>query len=228
MASSLAKLEAETDLQQIKNEQQQYKDAIATDIQQQVTDLETQITVEEAITEEMKEQAILAARIAEIQNGPGEEGDKQRLIDAENRLKEARDGNQGVSGYMKQLQSDLMDTEKMIVSLAQTVETEIGSAMSSAITGLIDGTKTAQEAFADMFANIGKAFIDMATQMISKALVMKALGILLPGAGATGGLGSGASAPLTGGLDFSGAFSSGGFGIGGFANGGQPPQMCLQ
>ena len=94
--------------------------------------------------------------------------------------------------------------------------------MSSAITGLIDGTKTAQEAFADMFANIGKAFIDMATQMISKALVMKALGILLPGAGATGGLGSGASALLTGGLDFSGAFSSGGFGIGGFANGGQP------
>ena len=80
----------------------------------------------------MKEQAILAARIAEIQNGPGEEGDKQRLIDAEKRLKEARDGNQGISGYMKQLQEELLDTEAMIVSLAQTVETELATAMSSA------------------------------------------------------------------------------------------------
>ena len=178
LASTLAKLQAETDLQQIKNEQQQYEAAIAADIQQQITDLETQIKVEEAITDEMKEQAILAARIAEIQDGPGSKADQQRLIDAENRLQEARDGNQGVSGYMKQLKKELMDTEAMIVSLAQTVETELASAMSSAITGLIDGTKTAEEAFADMFKNIGKAFIDMATQMIAKALVMKALGIL--------------------------------------------------
>ena len=34
-----------------------------------------------------------------------------------------------------------------------------------------------------MFANIGRAFIDMATQMIAKALVMKALGILTGGGG---------------------------------------------
>ena len=72
LATTLAKLEAETDLQQIKNEQQRYEDAIAADIQQQITDLETQIAVEEAITDEMREQAILAARIAEIQNGPGD------------------------------------------------------------------------------------------------------------------------------------------------------------
>ena len=38
-----------------------------------------------------------------------------------------------------------------------------------------------------MFKNIGKAFLDMATQMIAKALVMKALGIL------TGGMGGGAA-----------------------------------
>ena len=100
----MAKLEAETDLQQIKNEQQQYEAAIAADIQQQITDLETQIAVEEAITDELKEQAILAARIAEIKAGPGSEVDKKRLIDAEERLKRARDGNQGMSGYMKQLQ----------------------------------------------------------------------------------------------------------------------------
>ena len=84
--------------------------------------------------------------------------------------------------YMNQLNEELSNTDAMIVQLAQTVETELASAMSSAVTGLITGTKTAQEAFAEMFANIGKAFVDMATQMIAKALVMKALNILLPGA----------------------------------------------
>ena len=82
-----------------------------------------------------------------------------------------------IQAYMDQLKEELADTEGMIVSLAQTITGEIGKAMSTAITGLLDGTKTAQEAFADMFKNIGKAFIDMATQMIAKALVLKALGV---------------------------------------------------
>ena len=74
----------------------------------------------------------------------------------------------------------------MVVSLAQTIESELASAMSNDH-GIIDGTMTAEEAFATMFKNIGKAFTDMATQMIAKALVMKALGILFPGAGGGGG-----------------------------------------
>jgi acetyl-CoA carboxylase carboxyltransferase component len=49
--------------------------------------------------------------------------------------------------------------------------------------GVITGTGTVQEAFATMFQNIGKAFIDMATQMIAQALVMKVLGILGGGIG---------------------------------------------
>ena len=219
----LLQVKYQTDLVRLTNEQKAAELELIQAFDSQLADLENQIALEEAVTEEKKNQLRLEQALRAIDDTDFSPEQKQQLKEAERLLAVARDGNQGVSGYMKQLQSELMDTETMIVSLAQTVETEIGSAMSSAITGLIDGTKTAQEAFADMFANIGKAFIDMATQMIAKALVMKALGILLPGAGATGGLGSGASAPLTGGLDFSGAFSSGGFGIGGFANGGQPP-----
>jgi hypothetical protein len=75
----------------------------------------------------------------------------------------------------------------MVASLAQTVQGELGSAMSNAITGVIQGTTTIKEAFSQMFSNIGAAFIDMATQMIAKALIMKALGILGGAAGAGGG-----------------------------------------
>ena len=97
-------------------------------------------------------------------------------------------GKGKLEGYMDKLRTELGDTEGMIVSLAGTIEGEIGSAMSNAVMGLIQGTTTAEEAFGQMFSNIGKAFIEMATQMIAKALVMKVLGIL--GGGGGGGLGS--------------------------------------
>ena len=65
------------------------------------------------------------------------------------------------------------------------IQQEISTAMSSAITAVVTGTGTVEEAFATMFANIGQAFIKMATEMIAKALIMKALGIL--GGGFSGG-----------------------------------------
>lgn len=88
-----------------------------------------------------------------------------------------------VRQLMAEWKKDLQDVNGYYAEMAQVVQTQLGQAMSSALTGIIDGTKTAQEAFADMFKNIGKAFIDMATQMIAKALIMKVLGIFLPGAG---------------------------------------------
>jgi hypothetical protein len=53
--------------------------------------------------------------------------------------------------------------------------------MSGAVTAVVNGTGTVQEAFATMFQNIGQAFLDMATRMIAQALIMKVLGILMPG-----------------------------------------------
>jgi len=129
------------------------------------------------------------------------------LDKGEGQQKDRADGEASnkIQDYMNRLKEELEDTDAMIVSLAQTVESEIGSAMSNAITGLIDGTQTAQEAFSTMFKNIGKAFVDMATQMIAKALVMQALGILTGGTGvqapsrfATGGFVDGPTNALVG------------------------------
>ena len=75
---------------------------------------------------------------------------------------------------------------------------ETATAMSSAVQSIVTGTGSVEEAFSDMFANIGKAFVDMATQMIAKALIMKALGILANAfGGAGGGGGFNPSAPST-------------------------------
>jgi hypothetical protein len=83
--------------------------------------------------------------------------------------------------------------------------------MSNAISGVIQGTATVKDAFASMFQSIGDAFIQMATQMIAKALIMKVLGIL---GGAFGGGGTTAT-------NYSGAFSGGGaaFNPGAFGGG---------
>ena len=126
----------------------------------------------------------------------------------------AAGGGQGkLQAYMDQLQTDLADTEGRIVSLAGTIEGEIGGAMSSAIQGVISGTTTVKEAFSQMFKNIGAAFIDMATQMIAKALIMKVLGIF-------GGGGSPFS--FSGDSSLSSGFSGTGSAVGGwsFAGGG--------
>ena len=127
----------------------------------------------------------------------GDEEIQQYRDRAKAALEASGAGKGKIQKKIEEYQEQLADTEGMIVSLAGTVESEIGSAMSNAITGLIDGTTTAQEAFSSMFKNIGKAFIDMATQMIAKALIMKALGILMGGGSSGGGLGSfGGGAPL--------------------------------
>ena len=177
-------LQKKIDLRMIDNEEAQRQFDLARAFEDKVRDLETQIEFEEAITEEKRRQLEYEAALKAIENdGSLSEPEKQKLLGLQDRLNKVREQNANpINQYMKQLNEDLDNTRAMVVSLAQTVETELASAMSSAVTGLITGTKTAQEAFAEMFANIGKAFVDMATQMIAKALVMKALNILLPGA----------------------------------------------
>jgi tape measure domain-containing protein len=127
-----------------------------------------------------------------------------------------------VAQLIQEWNTKLKDTRGMIASLAGTVESELGSAMSNAISGVISGTTTVQQAFSQMFANIGQAFIQMATQMIAKALIMKALGIL---GGSSGGLFSGNASVTGGGFgDFSGGdlgvWGSSGFDLGGLGGSG--------
>ena len=89
--------------------------------------------------------------------------------------------SQKLKNHMDGMRKELNDTQGQVIKLSGAIESELGSAMSGAVSGMIDGTLNAQQAFQSMFANIGKAFIDMATQMLAKAMVLKAMGILFPG-----------------------------------------------
>ena len=151
-------------------------------VDERIASLETTLLQADAdaeVTKELKKQLdLLKKKREELDGAEGK---------AKDNAKDKEDPGK-IEQYIKQLETELADFEGMVVSLAQTIESELAGAMSNAITGIIDGTMTAEEAFANMFKNIGKAFIDMATQMIAKALIMKALGILFPGASSGGGL----------------------------------------
>ena len=112
---------------------------------------------------------------------------------------------------------DLIAKQQELKDMATNVANTISGAFTNALRSVIDGSRSAEEALSDAFKNIGDAFIDMALQiiqqqlvLIANGLIMKALGVSMPSGG---GFGSGASAPLTSGLDFSSAFA-------GRANGG--------
>ena len=64
---------------------------------------------------------------------------------------------------------------------------ELSTAMSTAVQAVVTGTGTVEEAFATMFQNIGRAFIDMATQMLAQKLFMTVLGALGGGFSSAGG-----------------------------------------
>lgn len=161
-------------------------------LEEDLANTEDRLAAEGGITQQIKDQ--IAAREA-LKNSPGTK----------------------ITEKVAQMKTELADTGGMIISLADTIEGELGSAMSNAISGIISGTTTAEEAFSQMFKNIGAAFIDMATKMIAKALIMKVLGIL--GGGASGGTGS----IFGGGAELSSGFSGTGSAVGDwsfFADGG--------
>jgi len=115
------------------------------------------------------------------------DAEETRAAKAKRAAEEAKRAAEAAKGdlekYTDQLGADLANTEGMIVQMATTVENAMAQAMSTAVMGVIDGTKTAEEAFAQMFKQIGAAFIQMATQMIAKALILKALNVMMPGPG---------------------------------------------
>ena len=76
-------------------------------------------------------------------------------------------------------------------NFAVTVADNIGGAFQSAFRDVITGSKSTQEALADMFGNIAEAFASMAAEIIAKQLVMIALQGILKALGAV----SAAAAP---------------------------------
>lgn len=94
---------------------------------------------------------------------------------------DAINATSSIAAYMQELGIGIYSVQDQVVSLATTIETEFASSMSSAIDVLVTGTGTVEETLQQMFNNIGKAFINMATQIIAKQLILITLQNLFRG-----------------------------------------------
>ena len=244
----LEKLKRENDLQreenllrgeQIKLQQtltairnKQETEGVVRDLDRKIKDANSRDSVDSSASEmlalrikQLRRREDLIGRITnkiEEQDAIIASGDVKKIPAAEKELEALKDRKAAIEALLPVLnqaeQAELR--QKQLMEKYGFIANEAATAMSSAVQSVITGTGSVQEAFSNMFANIGKAFIDMATQMIAKALIMKAIGILTSAFGGGGGIGFNPSAPsitgnsigdFGGGTAFAGAFAEGGY-----------------
>tara|TARA_R110002020_G_scaffold55122_2_gene153217 strand:+ start:594 stop:2705 length:2112 start_codon:yes stop_codon:yes gene_type:complete len=172
-----------------------------------------------------KDNAILDAQLdkSEAINAVLNQRDQDR-INQEKAIKESQQAQlESDPGYqMKQQLEELLNVQNQVAGGA----TAIGNAFANSFRSVVDGSKTAKEALADMMSAVAEHFMDMAAKIIAKQLamilygtIMKALGVALPsGGGGGGGFNPGAPSitgnsisDFGGGTPFAGAFAEGGF-----------------
>ena len=101
---------------------------------------------------------------------------------------------------------------------------EVATAISSSVQAIITGTGSVQEAFSNLFQNIGQAFVNLATQVLAQKAFLAVLDLLNPGGSLFGG-GGGFNLNGFGSLAPDAGSGASGFltGVNFFAKGGNPP-----
>ncbi len=69
----------------------------------------------------------------------------------------------------------------------QLVRTAIGNAFGNSFKAVVTGSKTANEALADMMSAVAEHFLDMAAKIIAQQLAMIAYGTIMKALGIAGG-----------------------------------------
>ena len=208
VAAELAKLRIRQDLadtQKVLNERLTEQLALIKKKEDQLDGATSNKEKEQLLKELAEAQAEIESLNKLLENLPTEGYKRQKAEDDK-----AANAPTEVENLMARWQQELEDTDAMVASLAQTIQSELASAMSNAVIGVIDGTTTVGEAFGQMFKNIGKAFVDMATQMLAQKLFMTVLGALIPGGSPLGNPAGSGGNVLPGGWQQY-AFADGGF-----------------
>jgi len=106
----------------------------------------------------------------------------QTILDIKNQLKdtagEAVKGARGIAAeeakpgqklqeFIAQATAELNDLESVAVRVSQSIGDALGNSITDGVNSMIDGTKTAQEVFADLLKNIANILLQESTRMIA-------------------------------------------------------------
>ena len=181
---ALALLGIELDIAKIKQEQTEQYNTI-------ISDLDTELALKYAITEQERTQLRIAAEMRKLRLSDPylTEPQLMQIQQGKERLAAPKTGAELIAERSGALQDELKALTDS-GNQAITIATGIGDAFSNSFKGIIDGSMTAREALAGFFQSVADQFLDMAAQIIAKMITMAILNQILgvlPGAGGAGG-----------------------------------------
>jgi tape measure domain-containing protein len=149
-----------------------------------------------------KERLETRKALQELAGNAGGAQETQDLIDRlggkETGLKDLAAGAQEtekgkLQEFIEQAEAELRDLEALAVRISQNIGNAIGNSLANGLTGLIEGTTTAKQIFADFLKDVGQILIQEGAKMIATYI---AIGIAKIFAGlASGGSGGGGEVP---------------------------------
>ena len=183
------------------------QDVIALQVQQEksfdaiIADLELELKLKQATTEQERERLRIEAARAKLQADLKGQGFQQPQIDQitglQAQIAAPDTAAQTIEKRIGTLKDEIAGLTN-IGNIAITVADGIGAAFGQAFQGLISGSMSAKEALGSFFKSVGDMFIQMATEIIAKQLVMITLQLILKALGAAGGGGGGNAASAMG------------------------------
>ena len=146
-----------------------------------------------------KERLETRKALQELAGNAGGAQETQDLIDRlggkETGLKDLAAGAQEpekgkLQQFIEQAEAELRDLEALAVRISQNIGNAVGNSIANGITGLIEGTTTAKEVFANFLKDVGQILIQEGAKMIATYIaigIAKIFAGLNPGGGGGGG-----------------------------------------
>jgi TP901 family phage tail tape measure protein len=155
-----------------------------------IADLNLELALKTATTEQAREQLRLEAEIAKL-NGQGFTTEEIGTITAKKtELAAPKTDQQNIADKIGKLKDEIADLTSLS-NIAITSAEGIGNAFAQSFQGLISGSMTAKEALGSFFKSVADMFLEMAAQIIAKQMTMIILQTILKALGAVGGGGGG-------------------------------------
>jgi tape measure domain-containing protein len=154
-----------------------------------IADLNLELALKTATTEQAREQLRLEAEIAKIRGDKSlTDSQKDEIERGKRELAAPKTDRERLEGAAAGVKAEL-DALTDPINMITTAAAGIGDAFSTSFKGIISGSMTAKEALASFFTSVADMFLDMAAQIIAKMIQMAILNTivgLLPGAGGAG------------------------------------------
>jgi tape measure domain-containing protein len=158
-----------------------------------IADLNLELALKTATTEQAREQLRLEAEIAKLK-GQGFTPEEIGTITAKKtELAAPKTDQQNIADKIGKLKDEIAELTSLS-NIAITSAEGIGNAFAQSFQGLISGSMTAKEALGSFFKSVADMFLEMAAKIIAKQITMiilqtilKALGAVAGGSGGGGG-----------------------------------------